>query len=440
MASLLQRAFTRPENEFDRALAREILSNEIRRVVLVLVLTATILALLLIVRLFDPDLVFVHGNHRPLEIGILAVALFVTYESVVLVMMLHVRKIEHEPPMIARYANALVETSLPTLVIYIFSGITTGPEALFSPPSYAYFLFILLSTLRLNFAIPLFTGLVAALGYAFMVVLFQDELTRLSATSMLRATPVHVAKIVFYFLGGVMAGLVSQGIRRGFERTLHSVQERNQIREIFGKHVSPEVVDKLLSQQSEADSETRHVCVMFLDIRDFTTFSESRTPEEVVEYLNTIFDFMIDIINEHRGIVNKFLGDGFMAVFGAPLSDGIDSQNALSAARKIIEEVNRRSTAGEIPKTRVGIGLHAGEAVTGNVGSRTRREYTIIGDTVNVASRIEALNKRFSSQLLISETVRGSIESGGHEPPGAEELEPLQVKGRTQPVQVYKVV
>ncbi len=150
--------------------------------------------------------------------------------------------------------------------------------------------------------------------------------------------------------------------------------------------------------------------MMFLDIRNFTKFAESRQPEEVVNYLNTLFDFMIEIINQNNGIINKFLGDGFMAVFGAPVSDGQDCRNAVNAAMAIIKRLDEEVKAGTIPHTTAGIGIHAGPAVTGNVGSSQRKEYTIIGDVVNMASRIEQLNKQYGSQVLISDEVCKSIE------------------------------
>jgi adenylate cyclase len=173
---------------------------------------------------------------------------------------------------------------------------------------------------------------------------------------------------------------------------------------------------------------------MFLDIRGFTTFSEGRPPVEVVDYLSTLFDALIASVNRHDGIINKFLGDGFMAVFGAPVSDGLDSQNAVAASLEMIAEVERMVAAGTLPPTRIGIGLHAGSAVTGNVGSHLRREYTVIGDVVNTASRIEGLNKQFASQLLVSDEVYSKLAAP---PEGASRLEPVPVKGRAEPVQIW---
>jgi adenylate cyclase len=242
----------------------------------------------------------------------------------------------------------------------------------------------------------------------------------------------HLGKSLLLVASGALAGLVGLQIRMRAGAAFQSLEERNRVVDLFGRHASPEVVDRLLQQHGDLPNEVRHVCVMFLDIRGFTTYCEGRPPEQVVSYLNNLFDFMIDTVNEHRGIVNKFLGDGFMAVFGAPLSDGNDSRNAVAAALRIVERVQTVS-----PGTRIGIGLHAGPAVTGNVGSSRRKEYTIIGDVVNVASRVEGLNKEFASQLLITRPVLDALDQGAVK---ATERGPVAVKGRDAPVQVFQLV
>ena len=145
---------------------------------------------------------------------------------------------------------------------------------------------------------------------------------------------------------------------------------------------------------------------MFLDIRDFTRFAEKRTPEEVVGYLNTIFDVGVDAVVKHHGIVNKFLGDGFMAVFGAPIAERNPCASAIDAGREVLARIDALVAGGQIPPTRVGLGLHAGKAIVGNIGSSLRKEYTVIGDVVNVASRVESLERRASgSQMLVTEEV-----------------------------------
>jgi len=195
-------------------------------------------------------------------------------------------------------------------------------------------------------------------------------------------------------------------------------------------------MEKLITLKPDLRSERRNVCVMFLDIRNFTTFAEKRAPEEVVTYLESLFEFMIEIVNRHHGVINKFLGDGFMAVFGAPLSDGSDCLNGVKAAQEILERVRKEVDRGNVLPTRLGIGLHAGEAVTGSIGSSQRREYTVIGDVVNLASRIEKLNKEFGSQLLISDMVRKTLQNQ------LEKVTPMgqvHVRGREEAIQIYQV-
>ncbi len=234
-------------------------------------------------------------------------------------------------------------------------------------------------------------------------------------------------------MAGIIVGYVTSQIERRLLNSFALLEERNRVTSIFGQHVSPAVVEKLLSQK-EFTSETKHVCMLFFDIRNFTRFSENRKPEEVVNYLNTIFDSAIDIINSNGGIINKFLGDGFMAVFGAPISSGDDVRNAVNASLEIIAKIKNDVANGNIPETKIGIGLHSGNAVTGNVGSSLRKEYTIIGDVVNLASRIEQLNKTYSSQLLVSEDVWNTL--SGY---SGEALGEVSVKGREKPVKIYKL-
>ena len=145
---------------------------------------------------------------------------------------------------------------------------------------------------------------------------------------------------------------------------------------------------------------------------------------------------MIDIVNRHHGIINKFLGDGFMAVFGAPLSEGSDCLNGVAAAREILLRIEEEVANRTILPTTVGIGLHAGEAVTGSIGSSLRREYTVIGDVVNLASRIEKLNKHFKSQLLISEMVWQAL---GDAATDAVPMGQVQVRGREEGIGIYQL-
>ena len=145
---------------------------------------------------------------------------------------------------------------------------------------------------------------------------------------------------------------------------------------------------------------------------------------------------MIEAVDRHNGIINKFLGDGFMAIFGAPLSDPSASSHAVEAAREILAEIDRRATAGAGgAPLRVGIGLHVGVAVTGNIGSPRRKEFTVIGDIVNLAARIEQLNKEFGSRLLVSASVADSLGPAL----GDAQLLSAAVKGYADPITVWRL-
>ena len=338
-------------------------------------------------------------------------------------------------PLLAPYIGSLIEMSLPTCAILILAHADTPHAAMNSAAPYAYFLYVILASLRLEYRPCVFAGSVAALSYGALALIFWPRLEPVwsGSISLLRLN--LLLRVTLLFLGGFAAAFVSMRLKRTLTETLQQTQERAHIVEMFGQHVSPAVVNQLLSQPLGETSEERDVCILVLDIRNFTAFSESRAADEVVTYLNTLWSTLVLAINEHHGFINKFLGDGFLAVFGAPLSDGHDCQSALAAARRIVTDTAQLTAAGILPPTRLGIALHAGKAVAGSIGCNERKEYTVIGDVVNVAFRIEALNKELGSTLLISEPVKAAA---GVE--GAEAIVPMPIRGRREPVQLYKVI
>ena len=214
------------------------------------------------------------------------------------------------------------------------------------------------------------------------------------------------------------------------------VEERNRVKLIFGQHVSPEVVEELLQEGTQVKSRRLTTCIMFLDIRGFTTFAEKHTPEEVVEYLNQVFDFMIECVQEYKGIVHRLLGDSFVALFGAPVSHGNDCQNAVDASIEIIRRLEEKCASGDLEPTRVGIGLHVGPIVVGTIGSKDRKEFQINGDVVNTTARIEQLNKKYESQLLISEEVYNKVDASTL---NAERIEDVEIRGRQKQHVLFKL-
>jgi adenylate cyclase len=346
--------------------------------------------------------------------------------------------IEHrrQPPAALRLLNAFLEASIPTVMLFMAVSFLGPRDALGSPAFLLYFFFILLSILQLDARLCLFTGLVAAIeNFAFASLVIGAARAEANG-EIWRATVFHFNRSLILFVAGLVAALVARQIRRQVESSVRTVQERDRAVRIFGQYVSPQIAEKLLHQPVELGGELRSVCVMFLDIRDFSGYAAGERPEAVMAYLNTLFDFMIDVVNQHQGIVNKFLGDGFMAVFGAPIDDAERCAHAVGASLEILRRLDRLNATGRIHPTRIGIGLHMGEAVAGNVGSSDRKEYAIIGDVVNLASRLEQATKEFDARLLISDALRHNLNL---EISGIEDLGLIELKGQPTPARVFKV-
>jgi adenylate cyclase len=252
-------------------------------------------------------------------------------------------------PVVVQYVSALVETSIPTAGMIVAST-SLGSYTLFTPAAFVYPIFISLSALRLNLRLCMFTGFVAGVEYAVLGLYFANSNSHIEP--ILSGVPHHLLKGFLLFATGVVMGLVTRQVKKRTLKAFEMIDERNRISRTFGEYVSPVVMEKLMALKPDLRSERRNVCVMFLDIRNFTTFSEKRAPEEVVTYLESLFEFMIEIVNRHHGVINKFLGDGFMAVFGAPLSDGSDCLHGVTAAQEILSRVREEVDRGNVLPTK----------------------------------------------------------------------------------------
>lgn len=418
-------------NLFEAELGRQILVSERERASLQAVIA---LGLLPIVGVVNAVYIVTASPLPAIKAALLMVVTIIIYELAVRQLFDRSLRRDRRLPSAIRYVNVAIETSFPTVLLAWFAHTMPADIALSSAAVLSYFFFIILSALSLNFRLSVFAGVVAAAGYLTLVLIFHEQLPLGPGQPPERKIG-YIMRPIFLLVGGVIAGLVAGRIRSGILRSLHAVEERRRIVQMFGQHVSPAVVNQLLTQPTGFQSELRDVCILVLDIRGFTAFAETASPDAIVNYLNRLWGKAVEIVNRHHGIVNKFLGDGFMAVFGAPLVMGNHCQNAISAARELVAEIKRATDAGEIPPTRIGIGLHSGEALVGNVGSAERREYTVIGDVVNVAFRIEQLNKELKSNFLVSESVQ---ESAGNVE-GVESSASVPIRGRNATVRVYKL-
>jgi class 3 adenylate cyclase/CHASE2 domain-containing sensor protein len=262
-------------------------------------------------------------------------------------------------------------------------------------------------------------AVVTLLGLALVTALFSLSTWLLHEGTV--APPVAVS----------LAIVMGLAVRHGWD-TAERLVERRRLRASFGGYVSPSVMDEILSGhlQPELGGVEKFVCVLFSDIRSYTTRSEGMTAPEVVAFLNRYFDRVVQRIHAHDGAVICFMGDGIMAVFGAAKPLPNPCQSAFDAALGLIEnaaELNREFAAEHKPPIDIGVGLHAGHAVVGHIGSRDRHDYSAVGDVTNVASRLESLTKEKSYRLIVSSTVAEQLDRN----PGMVDLGALEIRGHT---------
>jgi adenylate cyclase len=430
-ASRKARLHAAMSQDFERELTREVLRTELIRV-RALILTGCVIVLsLTTMYLVDPTVVnrVWRGTEGLLKVYGVLIG-FILFEVWVHSQIRRHLKLDRDLPVIRRYIGALIETSLPTVILIFQIRSMGASQALGFVVPLIYFIFVILSTLRLDFRLSTFTGFVAA------AELLAIALTYDAATG--NGDPLiyfHVVRSTIILMCGVLAGAVGAQLRRQFAASIAAATARDRVTNLFGQHVSPQVVERLMAEGTSAAGDLRRVAVMFVDFRGFTAGARSRSPQDVVDRLDGAFAVLVEILDRHGGIVNKFLGDGFLALFGAPLAAADAAHRAVAAGREMLTAMDRINKGSSWP-LRIGIGIHFGEVVAGNIGSPRRKEYTVIGDTVNFASRLEALNKDFGSQLLISSAVREALGNDGGD---AVALGEVEVRGYEQKVAVFQL-
>ena len=217
-------------------------------------------------------------------------------------------------------------------------------------------------------------------------------------------------------------------LTESFNDMVKAVSERERLREAFGTFVDPQLTERVLEEGTAIQGEEVEVSVLFVDVCGFTSFSEETDPQDVVAELNNLFEIAVPIVLEHGGHIDKFIGDGFVAVFGAPERQPDHARRAVAAAREILEKVNGRDSP-----LKVGVGVNTGKVIAGTVGGGGRLDFTVIGDTVNTASRVEAATRQTGDDLLITEATRSQLDSDGD----WEARDRVELEGKRDPVQVY---
>jgi adenylate cyclase len=229
-----------------------------------------------------------------------------------------------------------------------------------------------------------------------------------------------------------------QGASSGFMLILSDISAEKRVRGTMARYMPKEIVDQLLETEEGAlGGAAQTVTTLFSDIRSFTTISESIGPKATVTLLNEYFTDMIEVLEAHEGIVDKYIGDAVMAIFGAPFVSERDAGNAVAAANAMmasLAELNKRRRARGEMELAIGVGLNTGEVVLGNIGSPKRMDYTVVGDAVNLAARLEGVTKTYGAEIVLSEFTYRELEDKS----AVRELDLIRVKGKTEPVPIYE--
>jgi adenylate cyclase len=226
------------------------------------------------------------------------------------------------------------------------------------------------------------------------------------------------------------------------EATLRSrlrlYEEKHMLRDTVSRYVSPEVAEEILKNPDllQLGGRRQRVTVLFADIKNFTAMSENMAPEAVVEVLNDYFTEMVELVFKHRGTLDKFVGDALMAVFGAPVPLPQAATRAVKCALAMQRHLARLQSQGRTPIQGVRIGVNTGEAIVGNIGSHKRMDFTVIGDAVNVAARLQERAKELEADTLISEATVRELEGSFHLVPE----EPVTLRGRQEPTSIYRLL
>lgn len=421
--------------EISSSLDQEELRSEFFRSFLLVVLFSSILVIAVLNYLFiEGQLTSYYGGLPTFLMLIAFIAVFIFYQLATLGFLK--KQIRLSLPVTVSYkiVHTMIELSFPSIIMLLLLTKLGMVSIVDSPIMLTYFLMIILSVLHLDYRVNIFAGIFAGVLYAGVIYYaFTYVGIRHNRDLLMPANYYYIRSLILALSGGA-AAFVSAELKNRIKSAFESRNEKNKVEMLFGQQVSREVSKALMDEKG--GTKRLEATVMFLDIRNFTAFADTHTAEEVIDYQNKFLSPIIDIINLHQGVVYQILGDGIMACFGSPVENTLHADMAFQASINILRQVETASLQKSIPATTIGIGLHSGMVVTGNIGNENRKQFSISGTPVIIASRIEQLNKKYQTEFLISGQVFLQIV------PGKTNISPLGsvlLRGIEKPFEIYKV-
>ncbi len=240
----------------------------------------------------------------------------------------------------------------------------------------------------------------------------------------------RVQEAVVYLVVAILIAIVMQRARQTVRRQLEAERDMTAVSQMFGRFVPEAVADSMIKDRGALDPIEREATILFTDLAGFTNLTEARGPRAIVDILNAYFDAATEIIGRHNGVVTQFQGDAILAIFNVPFEDKDHARHAFEAAADILSTVHSETFAGE--KLAVRIGLNTGPVIAGNVGGGGRQSYTVHGDAVNLAARLEALNKEYGTSLLASQSTAGLLTNGS-----LRKIGETEIRGLSEPIGLF---
>ena len=338
------------------------------------------------------------------------------------------------------FISSTVDITLVSLSVYFskFDPHNSILSVMISSSFAVYIPIILYSIRRHDPFNSFFTGILAGFQYSVIIAIMFLEYNSRNNLLMLGFGTTNdivneLIKVSMLILCGFLGYVIANNFDSLFIKGLLEKKEKEYVKDVFGKYVSDAVVDKILSKNIPIDGEKRFATVMFIDLKDFTKMSENIDPKILIKTLNSFFAFAIEKINIHNGFIDKFIGDAIMVEFGVPIYDENHKENAVKCAIDLYKSSQKLRYSSNITwNFEIGIGINSGELVLGNIGTEERMEYTALGDTVNIASRLERMTRELNKPIIIGENtyceaIKDFIEN---------KIE-LKIKGKSEPIKAY---
>ncbi|MEP6616224.1 MAG: adenylate/guanylate cyclase domain-containing protein, partial [Ginsengibacter sp.] len=337
-----------------------------------------------------------------------------------------------------KYLTAFFEVGFITVMLYVYS-IYFKKAAVLSDVILVslYYLIVFLSAFYLDRLICVVTGTITALAYTVINIIDLPAANSNTVIGDLMYNKYFVYGTgTLLFFTGIAAAFMANQLKKGIMRAVDLVEDEHKLFNLFSRQISREVANELMDNDGKVISQSRFVSIMFIDIRNFTVYAETQTPEDLVEFQNSFFGVIVETVNKYHGIVNQFLGDGCMITFGAPIEIENPSRNAIHSALEIKNTLEEMISKGDMHVFQIGIGIHCGDAVTGNIGTPLKSEYSITGGVVILAARIEQFNKQLGSHILVS---KEAFDVSGITDVPHELATDATLKGWSHPVPLYKI-